>query len=151
VICVALSYFTLTRRWGYYAGPPFHPNELIPEDRAKLTVWWLSQSNFFCGPFPAIWPAVVVLRAAPLIVAAIRQRAASPLWSGYGLLAAVFGAITVLVAMWTFVEFNQISDSGWVYAADTSVLAMALTGNALLFAAILLLRRASQRDARPVP
>jgi hypothetical protein len=57
------------------------------------------------------WPAVVALSALPLIVAAIRQRAVSPVWSRIGLLGAVFGAITVLVATWTFVEFSHFSDS----------------------------------------
>jgi hypothetical protein len=39
VIGVALSYFTLTRRWGYYVGTPPNLSQLIPEDRAALTVW----------------------------------------------------------------------------------------------------------------
>jgi hypothetical protein len=38
LIGVALSYLTLTRRWGYYVGPPLDPSQLIPEDRAALTV-----------------------------------------------------------------------------------------------------------------
>lgn len=151
VIGVALSYFTLTRRWGYYSGIPLDPSQLIPEDRASLTVWWWDQTNNFCGPFPAIWPAVVTLSAIPLIVAAIRQRAASPVWIRIGLLGAVFGAITVLIAMWTFVEFSYFHDSGWVYAADTGTLAMALAGYALLFLAILTLRRASETSAQPLP
>jgi hypothetical protein len=107
--------------------------------------------NNFCGPFPAIWPAVVILSAIPLIVAAIRQRAASPVWSRFGPLGAVFGAITVLVATWTFVEFSHLSDSNWVYAADSGALAMALAGYALLFLAILALRRATQMSAPPAP
>ncbi|HEY7982828.1 MAG TPA: hypothetical protein VID73_01590 [Ktedonobacterales bacterium] len=38
----ALVYATLRRRWGYYAGAPFTPTELsqlIPADRAALTLW----------------------------------------------------------------------------------------------------------------
>ena len=31
---VALSYLTLTRRWGYYSGIPLDPSQVIPEDRA---------------------------------------------------------------------------------------------------------------------
>jgi hypothetical protein len=146
---VALSYLALTRRWGYYAGIPLDPNQLIPEDRAALTVWWWSGNNHFCGAFPAIWPAIVTLSAIPLIIAAVRQRAASLVWSRTGLLGAVFGAITVLVVMWTLVEFSYFSDSNWVYAADTGTLAMALAGYALLFLAILALRRASRGGAQP--
>jgi hypothetical protein len=41
----ALSYFTLARRWGYYSGIPLDPSQLIPEDRASLTVWWWSENN----------------------------------------------------------------------------------------------------------
>jgi hypothetical protein len=148
-IGVALSYLTLTRRWGYYSGIPLDPSQLIPEDRASMTVWWWDQTNFFCGPFPAIWPAIVVLCAAPLIVGAMRGRATSPLWGRLGLLGAVFGAITVLVAAWTFVEFSYFHDSGWVYAADASTLALALSGYTLLFLAILALRRASRISAQP--
>jgi hypothetical protein len=149
VIGVALSYFALTRRWGYYAGIPLDTSQLIPEVRAALTIWWWGQGNNFCGPLPAIWPAIVILSAAPLIVAAIRQRVVSPVWSRISLLGAVFGAITVLVAMWTFVEFSHFSDSNWVYAADTGTLAMALAGYALLFLAILALRQASRGGAAP--
>jgi len=45
-IGVALSYLTLTRRWGYYSGIPLDPSQLIPEDRASMTVWWWDQTNF---------------------------------------------------------------------------------------------------------
>jgi hypothetical protein len=149
VIGVALSYFALTRRWGYYSGLPLDPSQLIPEDRAALTVWWWDQTNNFCGPFPAIWPAAVALCATPLFIATLRQRAIAPVWGDLGLLGAMFGAITVLVAMWTFVEFSHFSDSNWVYAADTGTLALALAGYALLFLAILALRQATLMSAAP--
>lgn len=149
-IGVAPSYLTLTRRWGYYSGIPLDPSQIIPEDRASLTVWWWDQTNSFCGPFPAIWPAVVVLCAAPLIIAAMQRHATSPLWGRLGLLGAVFGAVTVLVAAWTFVEFSYFHDSGWVYAADMGTVTMALAGYALLFLAIPALRRASPVSAPPI-
>jgi hypothetical protein len=152
IVGVALSYFALTRRWGYYSGLPLDPSQLIPEDRAALTVWWWDQTNNFCGPFPALWPAAVALCATPLFITTLRQRAIAPVWGDLGLLGAMFGAITVLVAMWTFVEFSHFSDSSdsnWVYAADTGTLAMALAGYALLFLAILALRRANHMSAAP--
>jgi hypothetical protein len=72
IIGVALSYLALTRRWGYYVGPPLDPSQLIPEDRAALTVYWWDANNGLCGPLPAIWPAVVLISAIPLIVAVMR-------------------------------------------------------------------------------
>src|SRR5262249_24897538 len=127
-IGVALSYFALTRRWGYYAGPRLDPSQLIPEDRAALTVYWWDTNNGLCGPLPAIWPAVVLIGAIPLIVAALRRPVASSLWSRIGLMGAVFGSATVLIAMWAFVEHSHLTDSNWTYAADTGTLAMALAG-----------------------
>jgi hypothetical protein len=147
VIGAALSYLALTRRWGYYVGPPLDPNQLIPADRAALTVYWWDANNGLCGPFPAIWPAVVLISAIPLIVAALRRRVASPVWSRIGLMGAVFGAATVLIAMWAFVEHSHLTDSNWTYAADTGTQAMALSGYTLLFPAILALRRASRISA----
>ena len=147
-IGVALSYLTLTRRWGCYAGPPLDPSQLIPEDRASLTVWWWDQTNSFCGPFPAIWPAVVVLCAAPLIVAAMQKaRHVAALGQAWPAGRSVCRPVTVLVAAWTFVEFSYFHDSGWVYAADMGTVTMALAGYALLFLAILALRQASLERA----
>jgi hypothetical protein len=77
----------------------------------------------------------------------MRWRAASPVWGSLGMLGAVIGAVTVLVAAWTFVEFSYFHDSGWVYAADTGTLALALTSYALLFVAIMALRRANRMSA----
>ena len=84
-----LSHADTPLRASLMSGPPLDPSQLIPEDRASLTVWWWDQTNSLCGPFPAIWPAVVVLRAAPLIVAAMQRHATSPLWGRLGLLGAV--------------------------------------------------------------
>jgi hypothetical protein len=64
---------------------------------------------------------------------------------------AVFGAATVLIAMWAFVEHSHLTDSNWTYAADTGTEAIAFSGYTLLFLAILALRQASRRGARPAP
>ena len=61
-------------------------------------------------------------------------------WSRLGLLGALCGAATVLFAVGAFVEHSYLTDSNWIYAADTGALAIALAGNALLFLAILALR-----------
>jgi hypothetical protein len=79
---LTLSYFTLRRRWGHYVGPPLDPNQLIPEDRAALTVYRWDVNNGICGPFPAVWPAIVFPSATPLVVGALRQRIASPARAG---------------------------------------------------------------------
>jgi uncharacterized membrane protein len=79
----------------------------------------------------------------------MQRHATSPLWGRLGLLGAVFGAVTVLVAAWTFVEFSYFHDSGWVYAADMGTVTMALAGYVLLFLAVLTLRQASGTSAQP--
>jgi hypothetical protein len=84
-------------------------------------------------------------------VAPLRRRVASPVWSSIGLMGAVLGAATVLIAMWAFVEHSHLTDSNWTYAADTGTLAMALAGYALLFLAILTQRQASETSAQPLP
>jgi hypothetical protein len=140
----ALAYGALQRRWGYYAGTPFSPAELarlIPADRAALTVWWWDNYNYLCGPLPAIWPALALLAALPMAVAAPRGRTIGWRWGSYSRMCAVFGAITVLAAMGEFVVRSQMSDSGWVYAVDRGTFAMALGGYALLFLGAWLLGR----------
>jgi hypothetical protein len=54
-----------------------------------------------------------------------------------------------LFAIGAFVEHGYLTDSNWIYAADTGALVIALAGYALLFFVIIALRRASGASAQP--
>lgn len=138
-----LVYATLSRRWGYYAGPPPNLNALSSEDRAALTVYWWSSNNNCCGPFPAIWPALAILSALPLLVAAFRQRHPPRFWGTVSLLSILFGLATMLIAVTAFLERGWMSDSNWVYKPDLGTIAIALSGYGLLLLSVLLLMKAT--------
>jgi hypothetical protein len=137
----ALAYGALFRHWGYHPISPSDLRTLAPEDRAFLTVSWWDSTNGCCGPFPAIWPALALLTAVPLVIASMRRRRGDRLWGTLSLLCAVFGAGTVLVATLGFLERGWMSDSGWVYNPDLGTLAMSLSGYALLALGALVLTR----------
>jgi hypothetical protein len=147
----ALVFAALTRPWGHFAGMPMTPAELsrlIPEDRAALTVWWWDATNNCCGPLPVLWPALALIAAVPSAVASMRGRTADFRWGTGSMVFAVYGAITVVVAMSAFVERSHFSDSGWVYAADWGTLALSGAGYALLFVGAWMVRGLTIGDER---
>lgn len=149
-----LAYATLFRQWAYHPITPSDLSTLSSADRPFLTVSWWDDTNTCCGPFPAVWPALALLCAVPLLVAAIRRRRAARLWGTFGLLSAFFGATGVLVAEVGILERGWNSDSGWVYSPDLGTVAMAMSGYALLALGVLVLRRttpSTPASTRPTP
>ncbi len=137
-----LAYLALFRRWGYSPMTPSQLSTLSPQDRASLTVSWWDTTNDSCGPFPAIWPALALLSAVPLLSAASWQRYAASRWATLSLLCALFGAGTVLFAV-LMLSFHGAFSSGFHYRIDMGTVVMSLSGYALLALGALVLRRAT--------
>ncbi|HET8908185.1 MAG TPA: hypothetical protein VFN11_14610 [Ktedonobacterales bacterium] len=137
-----LAYLALFRRWGYSPMTPSALSTLSPQDRASLTVSWWDTTNDSCGPFPAIWPALAILSAVPLLIAAMRQRSAASRWATVSLLCAFFGAGTVLFAV-LMLSFHGAYSSGFHYRIDIGTVVISLSGYAVLALGALVLRRAS--------
>ena len=135
-----LAYLALFRRWGYSPMTPSQLSTLSPQDRASLTVSWWDTTNDSCGPFPAIWPALALLSAVPLLIAASWQRYAASSWATLSLLCAFFGAGTVLFAV-LMLSFHGAFSSGFHYRIDMGTVVMSLSGYALLALGALVLRR----------
>jgi hypothetical protein len=148
-----LAYAALFRRWGYNPNPPSDLSTIASQDRASLTVSWWDNVNDSCGPFPAMWPALAILSAVPLLVAAIRQRRAASRWATVSLLCAFFGAGTVLFAV-LMLSFHGAYSSGWHYTIDMGAVVISLSGYALLALGTLVLTRATPSalaSRRPTP
>jgi hypothetical protein len=98
VLGAGLAYASLTLRWPYYSGVSLTAsdlNSLTPAQRADMTIWWgdSMHEGWWCGQWPLIVPALALLSVLPLLVAAMRQRAVTRLWSWFGLLGLVCAAL----------------------------------------------------------
>lgn len=111
-----------------------------------MTVYWWGAANNCCGPLPAIWPALVLLSAVPMLVAAVRQRTTPRNWARLSFFCIFGGMVTVLLDVYAFLVRGWMSDCGWVYGPDLGTMAVIALGYASLFLDVLVLRRVTRPD-----